>query len=352
MQQNPLKLFCFKRISGVAWIPIFEINFGAQKRGTLFQSINPTLYEGIWTLVDTLEEADYCIFPHGYSSIRKNKDYISSCVDIATQHNKHIILFAYQDSHEEINIPRTIVFRSSQYKSLFKKNEIIMPAFVEDLGVLHGVMLKEKSEKPSVGFVGKASFENTIHMVRYSIKNFFKKHPYKDGLFYRRKIMKLLSKDDRIDTHFIARSSYSGNIKSIPLDPVVARNQYVENMMQNDMALIVKGDGNYSLRFYEALSLGRIPLFLDTGCVLPFEEKIGYDDVIVRIPYTDIRKSSSVAYDNFMSWSTEEYKRRQKKAREIFIHFLYMPTFIKNTFAKDFLVSYEMVFDKGNDALQ
>ena len=36
------------------------------------------------------------------------------------------------------------------------------------------------------------------------------------------------------------------------------------------------GGGNFSLRFYEALSCGRIPVFVDTDCVLPFHDTIDW----------------------------------------------------------------------------
>ena len=346
MQQNTLKLFVLPKISRKPWLPILELNFGVQKRNTLFQDIDPKKYEGIWELVDTQTEADYFIIPHSYNYIKEHGEYVKDCVEMARQYNKHIILFAYQDGAEPISIQRTIILRSSQYRMNRAANEIIMPAFVEDLGVMYGIQMRKKTHTPSVGFVGKAGFENPMHFVRFFIKNtLFRSHPYKDGLYYRRKAMSVLnaaqrSKKANIKTDFIVRSSYSGNIKSIPLDPAQARTEYVHNIIENDFTLAPKGDGNYSLRLYETLSLGRIPILIDTDTPLPLEDKIAYDDIILRVPHTDIGRLPEIIARTFTSWTPEQYNARQQKAREVFETYLYMPAFLRTVFTKEFLSQY------------
>lgn len=340
MQQNPIKLHLCRQIPGVSWIPILAGDLGTQKKGALFQDIDPVLYRGIWRLVSSPEDADYFLIPHGYSRIRHNQEYIEECVAYAKLHNKKILLFAYQDSHEPISIPRTIVFRSSQYKSSLRPYEIIMPAFIEDAGVQCGVNLKNKGDAPVVGFVGKAGFEGVVHALKYFIKSIFTKHPYKNGLYYRRKAIRSILRDKILEAHFIIRSSYSGNIKSISLDPQTARREYIDNMIASDFALTVKGDGNYSLRFYEAMSLGRIPLFVDTDSVLPLENMIPYDDFIVRVSYRDIDTISRTALDMYRSWSPKEYEHRQVLARELFEKYLYMPAFLRHVLVLEFLEKY------------
>lgn len=48
----------------------------------------------------------------------------------------------------------------------------------------------------------------------------------------------------------------------------------ITDIQNADFILSVKGDGSFFCRFYEALSLGRIPFFIDTDCILPFENMI------------------------------------------------------------------------------
>lgn len=43
-----------------------------------------------------------------------------------------------------------------------------------------------------------------------------------------------------------------------------------------DYGLCVRGCGNFSSRLYETLSCGRLPVFVDTDCVLPFDDLIDW----------------------------------------------------------------------------
>ncbi|MFO0718732.1 MAG: hypothetical protein U0522_01760 [Candidatus Paceibacterota bacterium] len=342
MSDQKINLYCFDRLPGMTWIPFLDWVFGPRKTNELFQNKDPYLYAGLFNLIDDPENADYFLVPHLWSFIKNKESYLKKICSISSKYNKTMILFAYQDSAEQINIPNTIIFRSSQYKSKLAKNEIIMPAFVEDLGALYGVSFKKRSDKPSVGFVGKAGFESFTHWIKFFIKNVFLLNgPYKNGIYFRLRSMGILKKHSGVFTNFICRSSFSGNLKTIPLDPETARREYVENITQNDFTLSVRGDGNFSLRFYEALSLGRIPLFLDTDCVLPLEDEIFYDDFLLRVDYRDIENLGNELVHSYGLWSEEEYLIRQKRAREIFEKYLYMPVFIKHTFSREFLSRYE-----------
>lgn len=339
MQRKPLNVFCPERIPGANWIPVLDHVFGVRKTNELFQTINPALYADVFTVVADVHDADVILLPHMYMRAKREPNYIRMCVDIAKKHNKILLVFAYQDSAEHIDIPHSIIFRPSQYRNTITRNEIIMPAFVEDLGALYGVSVKEKATRPSVGFVGKAGFETYSQYMRFVLKNMFKHGPYKDGLYFRRKAMNILEADGRIETDFIIRSSYSGNKKSITLDPERARREYVASIKDHDTTLAPKGDGNYSLRFFETLSMGRIPIFIDTDTVLPLEDKIPYDDMIIRVDYTRIDDVADVVASQYAQWSSEEYTRRQRRAREVFETYLYMPAFLKEVCTMEYLSS-------------
>jgi hypothetical protein len=42
-----------------------------------------------------------------------------------------------------------------------------------------------------------------------------------------------------------------------------------------------RGTGNFSMRFYQTLSCGRIPILLNTDILLPFENEIDWNDIII-----------------------------------------------------------------------
>jgi hypothetical protein len=105
------------------------------------------------------------------------------------------------------------------------------------------------------------------------------------------------------------------------------RREFVENLLGSDYALCVKGDANASMRFYEALSVGRIPLFLDTACVLPLEDKINYRDFCVFVDWRDIDRIGDILADFHASLTPERFIAMQKKCREVYETYLRMDAF-------------------------
>ena len=89
-----------------------------------------------------------------------------------------------------------------------------------------------------------------------------------------------------IQTNFIFRDSFwASEVK----DKNQARLEYVNNMLLSTYSLVARGGGNFSYRFYEVLSLGRIPVFINTDSVLPFENLIDWKKQLIWIEKTDIK---------------------------------------------------------------
>jgi len=100
-------------------------------------------------------------------------------------------------------------------------------------------------------------------------------------------------------------------------------------MRNSDFALSIKGDGNFSLRFFEALSLGRIPLFVNTDCVLPLENIIDYKKFVVFVDHKDIKRIDVILSDFYKNLSDDDFVEMQKQAREAFEKYLRIDSFFK-----------------------
>jgi len=219
-----------------------------------------------------------------------------------------------------------------------KPNEILFPGYAEDLGAEYDVAPRVKGALPTVSFCGYAGFPNRWSFFRYSVKNFLLdvcaavicKPPYrafKRGIYFRRTAMRYLSMNPRIRTSFIIRDSFSGvNLK----DPKSAREEYIRNMIQSDFVLCPKGDGNYSIRFFEALSLGRIPILIDTDIVLPLEKSIDYSKFVIRIPHTELAKIGDRIADTFEAMSEADFLNMQLEARSAFKKYLRYDAFFSS----------------------
>ena len=64
--------------------------------------------------------------------------------------------------------------------------------------------------------------------------------------------------------------------------------EFYENMVSSDYIVCVRGGGNFSVRLYETLAMGRIPIFINTDCLLPLNKSIDWKKHVVWIEREDI----------------------------------------------------------------
>ncbi|MEE4247598.1 MAG: exostosin family protein, partial [Kangiellaceae bacterium] len=66
--------------------------------------------------------------------------------------------------------------------------------------------------------------------------------------------------------------------------------EFYENIKNSDYVVCMRGAGNFSNRFYETLAMGRIPVFINTDCLLPLEEVIQWKNHVVWVEYNEREK--------------------------------------------------------------
>ncbi|HVZ76253.1 MAG TPA: exostosin family protein [Candidatus Paceibacterota bacterium] len=326
-------------------IESWEKDFTQHDDSTIFNSALPKdwKYEG-FTLDAAPEEADYILAPHAVRRMdEKGRKYADDVRAYARTYGKELIIFTGGDLQHDVFIDGAIVLKGSQYRPLLRSNEILVPPFVEDLGDAQPIELRRKSERPVVAFCGYAGINSTAGWAKFYVRNAWLDiqallvgdpliRAYKRGIYFRRKAMHALERDPRVETQFIIRNTFSGNKNLISLDPARARREYVENMRDCDLMLAPKGDGNFSLRFYEALSMGRLPLFVDTETVLPLEDVIDYSKCMLRVPYADLARLPDIVMNFWDSLSEEEYAAMQRQARKAFARYLRVDSFFSYLF--------------------
>jgi hypothetical protein len=253
--------------------------------------------------------------------------------------NKKIIVFWHGDSTDPVTLPNTVVFRTSQYGANIRENEIIMPPYTPDLLAGKPFAPRMKSDIPTVGFCGWAKYKNMKNRLGTMVKNACVRvisdqwsvaSSHLKGLTLRMKAVKVLEGSRLIETNFILRGSYSGSPSTIKIDPQRGRQEYIENMLTSDLPLAIKGDGNYSYRFYEALSLGRVPVLLDTDCVLPLADVLDYDSFILRVDCRDLVVLDQKIRTFWDGLSDEQYAAMQRSAREAFAEHLNAKSFLQH----------------------
>ena len=97
--------------------------------------------------------------------------------------------------------------------------------------------------------------------------------------------------------------------------------EMVETILESDYALDVRGDANNSARLFEILSLGRIPVIIDTERNLSFSNKVDYASFALTIDFRDIGKLSQRIAEFHENISPFHFEEMQKNARQAFIHY-------------------------------
>lgn len=325
-------------------LPLLFPHFGViTKSSRLYSDVAArTLFESpILNITNEIQQADFILMPYDYFLVADRTQYIGLLINLSRQYNKKIVILDYSDFHTPICVPNAVLFRTSVYKSHLKTNEIVMPPIVH-VDTSDELVLRDRGPIPSIGFCGWAQFDSPLQHARAVCKARYwdirelcgdkKASAKKQGIFFRKQAIAELKHSKKISANFIIRSTYSGHANTISLDSSVARKEFISNLANSDLALCVKGDGNYSMRMYEALSLGRIPLLIDTDVQLPLEDRIMYDEFMIRVPYSRIVETPDIVEHWWSTISESDYEAAQRKAAHTYKSLLRADQFLSHMF--------------------
>lgn len=319
--------FCFKP----ARVGVFNEEFPPNFFETRVEQVEPERALAI-VLPNNFKKSD----PEAGAYIKKYAD-VGECLGIP------VCLFSLGDFTDHLRFDsRVMVITSSVYRSQMPPNAVVMPALTED-NAKGGIVLRAKSGTPQVSFCGMGGFSSWKGWAKYYVKNFLYDfegiakpalRARKIGVYWRIKMMQACAASTLVTTHFIVRKTFSGNRKTIELDPAVARKEYLESISNSDFVLAPKGDGNYSNRFIKTLCMGRIPVVVDTDIVLPFEDIIDYSKISVRVPMQKVGDTPRLVRAFYDALTEGEWQARQQLARETFEKYLRIDSFFATFFSR------------------
>lgn len=306
-----LKVFFDKKIITVEDIKL-SANYGGQDIFSIVPFLNESLYydvlvpclgrhnESLYTQmyytgtniiqhVDNIHDCDICVLPFRFNIEDKR---VYEICKYAKEYNKKVVCFFTSDITDTYNLPdNLILFRTSIYKSKKQNNERVMPALHPE----HFCNFTENVDN-------KISFCGQLTTLRNRIVQ---------------SILKI-----NVPTDFIYRQGFwAPEVGS----KIKARKQYYANLSKNRYTLCIRGEGNFSFRFYEALSFGRIPILIDTDNDLPFNNIIDWSKHIIRIQESEIP---------LLPRLLEEDNRCMMSNREMWREYLSVNGYTKN-FIKD-----------------
>lgn len=337
----------FERFEGASLVPILFPQFGIYEpaKFLFLKNAFKLLTEPLVEVVDSPEKADYLLLPHDYFDVMLKAEYLQRYADLSSQHDKRILVFWHGDGDTPVRLPNATVFRTCQYRSALRPNEYIMPAYAGDLLDGRPLTIRPKTDIPVIGFCGWAEYaslrnrlsthlKNSQWHLRATLTGSDRWRSRRKGLTIRREAIRALRGKNGISTNFLIRNSFSGHTRTIRLDPQAARDEYTENILSSDLCLTMRGDGNFSVRFFEVLSLGRVPLFMDTDCALPLEDRIDYASFMLKIDVSDMPHAAQRITSFWQRMPDEQFAEMQRNARQAFEQFLridrYLSYAVKN----------------------
>ena len=341
----PLRLFADRAMTDKwAYIPLLYPFFGLQVKDTLPYQRAAFEKHGwdpkYFTLVEKPEGAEFIVFPHEYFWAKKNRpDLIEQYITFSKKHGVPLLVDALGDPDGFVDVPDARVMRNNQYRYELDPKEVTTPYAVEDLleSYCEGIVTpREQRDIPSVGFIGFTGYK-----LPQRVRTIFKELPLRiktytqdrrhvthwGGRFWREWMMDAFEASSRVKCNFIKRLSYSGHIKTVAGDMRKNREEFVQNLLGSDYGLVIRGDLNSSQRFYEVLALGRVPVLIDSECVLPLEDRIDYSEFCLIIEYKDLKRAPEILADFHARLSPETYRSMQLKAREAYEKYFRMDSF-------------------------
>lgn len=246
--------------------------------------------KGISEIIEYVDDVDVCdviIYPN------KLDIDIKKYIDISITSSKKLLCFYNDDNELSTCLPDNVhVYRTSLIKQKRKQNEYSMPAWSCDFTDLVDIVYREKGISPVVGFCGAITHDSRYHVIE------------------------TLKENINIEKHFKIRDSFWGG----SIHNKFLRDEYVQHMSESDFILCCRGAGNFSYRLYECLSLGRIPIIINTDVVLPCDDIINWQDLGIWID--DITNINDIINKFWSKLTYYDYSKKQKTCRSIYEKFL------------------------------
>ena len=293
------------------------------------------------------KNCDYFVYPKYF--ILDCFDELKKYSDEAKLYNKKVLVFSYREIDDYIDINDNIIWYKRATEIDNPENEICLPPFPEDLlkyheGKIKFISKENKLHRYSIWFTGYSDYHNIKSFLHYCMVRVV-------GLLCRTKVCKYILMQFRNDwLYSILVNAWIWNFcrwktlrqvkrliqykfnriqrKKILTSNVQGdmRKEYIENLNNSDFGLIIRWFANYSSRLYEVMSLWKIPIYIDTGAKLPFQNEIPYHKLFVIVPFKQIHNIWHYI-DKFIEKNKWDLTEIQKEIRDTYEKYFIMKNY-------------------------
>ena len=290
-----------------------------------------------------IARADVCLLTYIWSHYIESNTVPEALAEIenARAHNKPIVIFNGGDSPANLPLNDAVLFESAGYRSTpGLRYHSAQPTFVSDYVQQYcggELQIRHKTPEPVVGFCGQASL-SPIQTAWRSLRLRWRQHQYKKGKrkwepapyetsSFRTRVLKEFERKGGIQTNYLLRSQYHGGNKNDKDLQARLKTEFVNNILNSDYTVCMRGGGNFSVRFYETLCLGRIPIFIDTDCLLPFQDEIDYKSIFPWIDVKDLPHAAEIVQNFHARLTNDDFIDLQKTCRQLWLEHMTLSGF-------------------------
>lgn len=280
--------------------------------------------------VNNFEDADIAIFPLDttYFLETKQESILYNFIEEAVANKKPVCVYSAGDFGSSLR-EDVYTFRMGGFHSKLSSKTFVMPSFLNDPVAEYfenDWRALPKSAKPNIGFVGHADGGKMKFLKEFLIylrqesqrklgNDVTDSQPFFPSSIKRFQLLEKLEKNKFITTNFIHRKKYrAGAINEEQRE--LSTLEFFKNINENLYTFCLRGSGNFSVRFYETLFMGRIPVLIDTDCRLPLANFIDWEKHCV-LASADNLESVLMQFHN--SKSEEQLSKIQESNRKLML---------------------------------
>jgi hypothetical protein len=301
------------------------------------------------TITKSIRDADLVVLLYELLYYyKKNKiDELVEMNKLASSEGKVTVCWVKGDFGITPNLQNYHLYRVGGYKSKNKGNQFCIPVFIPDplYKYYNGRLpvIYTKTEKPIVGFCGqgRAGLLKATIELGWGLRNRILKvagkwkedlEQLKSTTYKRSLILDALQSSSKVTTNFVRHKKYRAGLTTKE-EKEKSSQAYFQNMKESQYIVCYRGAGNFSVRLFETLASGRVPVIVCSDNNLPFEDKINWNQFPI-VPENDWKRTAAIVAAFHNKLTDAEFVELQQKARKIWEEYLSNKGFFKHMVEK------------------
>jgi hypothetical protein len=284
-----------------------------------------------YLLVDDISQADWAVLPFAWNYYHKSNLTPQALEFIvrARGAGKPVLTWVTGDFGARVPVSDVWVFGAAGYRSRAGEKRFGSPVFIRDplieLGMGKKIVVRNKGARPRIGFCGYASI-SSVKSIGFAMRTLIRnitsalhlssdepQEPY-PAVLLRQQVLESLEHSPLVEAAFIRRAQYKAGVSNQEQERSTKR-EFFNNIRDTDYTVCVRGGGNFSVRLYETLAMGRIPILIDTDCLLPYANDPRWRECCVYVERGEISNVAEKVSDFHARLSEDDFLEIQHRAR-------------------------------------